>query len=153
MEENLGWRGDNEVKVILIWNPLNPQLLEVLESWHDVRIANWLKIANWYENCKMIWKLQSKSHDLVESSYVDVCNFHTKRRHSGNESFFLGTECFGWIAAWMTKTQREQSLAKLSTISMLIEWFYWLCSAKFGALWTAQTFICTNSLVPVLLRA
>jgi hypothetical protein len=39
-------------------------------------------------------------------------------RRSGNENFFW--KCFGWIAAWMTKTQREQSLAKPSTIHMLI---------------------------------
>jgi len=69
------------------------------------------------------------------------------------KAFFLGTECFGWIAAWMTKTQREQSLAKPSTISMLIDWLYWLCSEKLGTLWTAQNFICANSLVPALLRA
>jgi hypothetical protein len=33
---------------------------------------------------------------------------------------FSGKEFFGWIAAWMTKTQREQSLAKPSTIHILI---------------------------------
>ncbi len=33
---------------------------------------------------------------------------------------YSGTECFGWIAVWMTKTQREQSLAKPSKIYILI---------------------------------
>jgi hypothetical protein len=40
-------------------------------------------------------------------------------RHSGIENFFW-KRIFGWIAAWMTKTQREQSLAKPSTIHILI---------------------------------
>jgi hypothetical protein len=34
---------------------------------------------------------------------------------------FSGKEFFGWIAAWKTKTQREQSLAKPSTIHILIQ--------------------------------
>ncbi len=45
-----------------------------------------MKIANWYENCKLIWKLQSSSHISVYSSYLDVCNFHM--RHGGNEHLF-----------------------------------------------------------------
>jgi len=31
-----------------------------------------------------------------------------------------GKEFLGWIAAWMSKTHREQSLAKPSTIHILI---------------------------------
>ena len=35
---------------------------------------------------------------------------------------------------------------------LTIEWLYWLRSAKLCALWTAQAFICANSLAPVLRR-
>jgi hypothetical protein len=45
-----------------------------------------MKIANWYEYCKLIWELQSYSHVSVSSSYVDVCNFHMRR--SENENLF-----------------------------------------------------------------
>ncbi len=64
------------------------------------RLQTDMKIANWYENCKF----QSNSHVLVYRSYVDICNFHM--RHSGNETC-SGTACFGSIAVWMTKTQRN----------------------------------------------
>jgi hypothetical protein len=35
---------------------------------------------------------------------------------------------------------------------LTIEWLYWLRSAKLCTLWTAQAFICANSLAPVLRR-
>ena len=78
-----------------------------------------VRFANWYENCKLIWKLQSNSHVSVYGSYVDICNFHM--RDTAGLKTFSGKEFFGWIAAWMTKTQREQSLAKPSTIHILIQ--------------------------------
>ncbi len=34
----------------------------------------------------LLWELQSNSHILVFSSYMDICNFHM--RHSGNENLF-----------------------------------------------------------------
>jgi hypothetical protein len=40
-------------------------------------------------------------------------------RHIGIENLFW-KEFLGWIAAWMTKTHREQSLAKPSTNHILI---------------------------------
>ncbi len=39
------------------------------------------------------------------------------------------------------------------SLSTTIEWLYLLRSAKLCALWTAQAYICANSLAPVLRRA
>jgi len=49
---------------------------------------------------------------------VDVCNFHM--RDTAGLKTCSGKEFFGWIVSWMTKTHREQSLAKPSTIHILI---------------------------------
>jgi hypothetical protein len=60
-----------------------------------------MKIANWYEYCKLIWKLQSNSHFLVYGSYVDICNFH--KRDTAGLKTCSGKEFLGWVAAWTTK--------------------------------------------------
>ncbi len=118
----------------------------VSECWsRDIRIANWyenckliwklqthmkianvhigtihqnVRIANWYENCKLIWELQSNSHVLVCSSYVDVCIFHM--RHSGNENFSGTERMFQFDCGVDDKNSTKQSLAKPSTIHVLI---------------------------------
>ncbi len=70
-----------------------------------------MKIANWYENCKAIltfWFI----------SYVDICNFHL--RHSGNENLFWNIRMF-WLDCGMDeKNSMKWSLAKPSTIHILI---------------------------------
>jgi hypothetical protein len=51
-------------------------------------------------------------------SYVDICNFHM--RDTAGLKACSEKEFIGWIEAWMTKSHREQSLAKPSTIHILI---------------------------------
>ena len=51
-------------------------------------------------------------------SYVDIGNFHM--RDTAGLKTCSGKEFLGWIAAWMTKTHREQSLSKHYTIHILI---------------------------------
>jgi hypothetical protein len=77
-----------------------------------------MKIANWYENCKLIWKLQSNSQVSVYSSYVDVCNFHM-RHDSGNENLFWN-RMFRFKCGVDDENSTKQSLAKPSTIHILI---------------------------------
>jgi len=77
-----------------------------------------MKFANWYENCKLIWKLPSNSHVFGYGFYVDICNSHM--RDTAGLKTCSGKEFLGWIAAWMTKTHREQTLTKPSTIHILI---------------------------------
>ena len=86
---------------------------------HVGTIHQKVRFANWYENCKLIWQLQSNSHVLVYGFYVNISNFHM--RDTAGLKTFSGKEFFGWIAVWMTKTQREQSLAKPSKIHILIQ--------------------------------
>ncbi len=68
-----------------------------------------MKIAYWYEICKLIWELQSNSHVLVYSFYMDVCNFHM--RHSGNENLFWN-RMFWFNCGVDDKNSTKQSLAK-----------------------------------------
>ena len=48
---------------------------------------------------------------------VDICNFH--KRDTVGLKTCSEKEFLGWVAAWMTKTHREQSLAKPSTTHIL----------------------------------
>jgi hypothetical protein len=64
-----------------------------------------MKIAKQFSRFDL-WFLRGR----LQFSYVDTAGLKTC---SGNE--FLG-----WIAAWMKKTHREESLAKPSTIHILI---------------------------------
>ena len=48
---------------------------------------------------------------------MDVCNFHI--RDSTGLKTCSGKEFLGRVAAWMTKTHREQSLAKPSMIILI----------------------------------
>ncbi len=76
-----------------------------------------VRIANWYENWKLIWELQSDSHILVYSSYVDVRNFHMKC--SGNENLFWN-RMFWFDCGVNDKNSTKQSFAKPSTIRISI---------------------------------
>ncbi len=101
-----------------------------------------MKIANWHENCKLIWEWQSNYHVLVYSSYVDVCNFHM--RHSRNENLFW--KRMFWLDCGVDdKNSTKQALAKPFMIHILIPipmltqsdsyfkpWF--LCSLYHGGL-------------------
>ena len=69
-----------------------------------------MKIANQYENCKAILMFRCMVPTwTLQFSY---------ERHSGIENLFRN-EFLSWIVAW-TKNSREQSLAKPSTIHILI---------------------------------
>ncbi len=120
-----------------------------------------VRIANWYENCKLIrkfqtliWELQSNSHVSVKSSCVDMCNFHM--RHSGNENLFWNRKNASvWLRCVDDENSKKQSLAKPSTIYILIPipmltqsnsyfkpWFlfslFCFCERSFQ-IWTRQT--------------
>ncbi len=63
-----------------------------------------MKIAKQFSRFDL-WFLRGR----LQFSYEDTAGLKT-----------FGNEFLGWIAAWMKKTHREESLAKPSTIHMLI---------------------------------
>jgi len=101
-----------------------------------------MKIWNWYENMKLIWKYETAQFDILMflcivptwmfdifildaagmkihlagikpvakermGCLVPTWTFAIWRQREWK--LVLEKECFGWIATWITKTQREQS--------------------------------------------
>jgi hypothetical protein len=92
----------------------------------NVRIAN-IKIANWNKNCKLMWKLQSNSHFSMygnvpppKTNTAWVPGWCPAVATGMGLKTCSGKEFLGWVAAWMTNTHREQSLAIPSTIILIV---------------------------------
>ena len=71
-----------------------------------------MKIANWYENCKAILTYRCLVPTWTFAIFIWKKQWDWKK--------FWKELFLGWIASWMTKTHREQSLAKPSTNHILI---------------------------------
>ncbi len=87
-----------------------------------------MRIANWYENCKLIWKLQTDMRIVKQFSCFSVFSMWTFAIFiwdTAGMKTCSGTECFGSIAVWMTKTQQNNLLQNLPLFIFSYQFLCW----------------------------